>query len=140
MAQVPRLEAETPTGATSQQPRTWKGKPSGNAHKVHAVDQDSNDPENEADDGDQHKEANAPEDLEAELEVLMTQAARKRSQLEKAPWILTARDGGAKAKKRRCLAVPAKPMAIPVMAIGTQIRSAPTTQGPEGRSLGPRRS
>ena len=78
--QVARLDAEnTPSPSTN---RMWKQKHGNHSNKVNAVDQDDQDDDvDEVNDG---ADIKSPDELEAELECLMTKAARKRSQVEKA--------------------------------------------------------
>ena len=59
--------------------RSWKPKGGQSAHKVNAVDQEGDEQEDPSQDAEEDL-AN----LEAELQVLVTQAAKKRSQVERA--------------------------------------------------------
>ena len=75
--QVSRLEGESNANtAINNNSRMWKGKSQSNAHKVHAVDQDGGDLEDETEQDERPNEGFGTEDLEAELEVLMTRLAR----------------------------------------------------------------
>ena len=81
MAMVPKVRRDEEPASTTRTPfRQWKGK-GGNPRQVNATTEDDQDRE---DGEDEEVEQAHPEELEGELEVLLTQAARKRAEIEKA--------------------------------------------------------
>ena len=80
MPQVNQRHIEGGGSGQASAARAWKQKGASNAHRVHAVDEQSDPELDEAED----EQADPTVQLEAELEVLLTQAAKKRAQVEKA--------------------------------------------------------
>ena len=79
VAIVPQVNRHVADEATTPA-RSWRQKPSGPANKVHAVEQDDGEDQDMQDEPGEGE----LEQLESELQVLMTQAARKRASIEKA--------------------------------------------------------
>ncbi|CAE7350390.1 NLRC3, partial [Symbiodinium necroappetens] len=81
MAIVPKVKRDEEVTSTTRTPfRQWRGK-GGNPRQVNATTEEDQDRE---DGDDEEIEQAPPEELEGELEVLLTQAARKRAEIEKA--------------------------------------------------------
>ncbi|CAE7567214.1 GIP, partial [Symbiodinium necroappetens] len=81
VATVPKVKREEGTTTTPRPSfRQWKTK-NGGPKQVHATTEEDDDTGPQDED---HAEEADPEELESELEVLLTQAARKRAEVEKA--------------------------------------------------------
>ena len=82
MAIVPKVKREDDTTSAPRPSfRQWKGK-NGNPKQVHATTEEDEDAA--AAQGEDQPDEVDPEELESELEVLLTQAARKRAKVERA--------------------------------------------------------
>ena len=117
--------------------RQWRKSPS--TAKVHATTQDETESADATTEDDEEGQL-IPEMLEEELQVLLTQAAKKRAQVEKARGCTSGQPGkgsgkserpvqeGSPSLSKRCLARLARPMGKPATDTGTQILSVRITR------------
>ena len=121
VATVPKVKREEGTTTTPRPSfRQWKTK-NGCPKQVHATTEEDDDTGPQDED---HAEEADPEELESELEVLLTQAARKRAEVEKARGFAK---GESSQASRECRAALVKRTVKLCLASGTVMQSALTT-------------